>query len=222
MVEELELVLIGLLTALIVMVFFSFWLFFRNVQVTKGIQRLNARSTNSGRKKKKIRQTIVKLKRIKHSRVKKMIILMSLSVTLMASSYALKTHISRSLSGENGDTMAQAYYLIRNFEEQVDLAATKSEEEEKVTRNINYLATTMASYGVYTASYLNSEEGQLSLNKYYDAIKELGINNATMANEFYGNSILAEETQEDIKRLKAYEQKVVDYYQIDTSILEKK
>lgn len=220
--EELELVLIGLIAASIVMVFFSFLLFFRNVQVTKDIQRLNARSTSSSRRKKKIRQTIIKLKGIKHSRVKKVIFFMSLSVILMASSFALKSYISRSLSGEDGDTLAQAYYLVRNFEEQVELAAIKSEEEEKVVRNINYLATAMASYGVYTASYLNSEEGQLALNKYYGAIKELGINNTAMANELYGNQVLAEETRKDIKRIKAYEKKVVDYYQIDTSVLEKK
>ncbi len=218
--EVMELVLLGLIVVSIVLLFFSFTLFFRNIYTRKKIKFITLERSKSRRRKKENNQKIKQLENEKRSRVKKMIFLFIVSLILVASSSYMKVYISRRISSEDEATFAKAYYLVRNFEEQIELAATESEEEEKVVRNINYLATTMASYGIYKANYLNSEEGQLILNKYYDGVKELGVNHTTIAGDFYGNPTLLEETKADIERIKVNEKKVLEFYKINESVLE--
>lgn len=217
--EELEIVLIGLVVVSIVLIFFSFFLVLRDFQTNKEIQTLKIQKSKSRQKRKKSRQIVKELEKSASSRVKKIIFLFVLSIGLAIGSYFLKSYMATSMTAEDNDTLVKAYYLVRNFEDQIGLAATESDEQDKVARNINYLATTMASYGIYQANYLNSEEGQLVVNKYYNAIMELGVNNTTISGNFYGNEALATETQEDIERIKTYEKKVFAYYKIDESLL---
>lgn len=218
--EEIELLLLGLMVVSIVFLFISFFLLLLNICTVKKIKSIASQRIDSRRKKKKNNQKIRQLENEKRSRLNKMIPLFILSLFLVISSVYMKVYISRSISSDDKTTFVNAHNLVRNFEEQIDIAATVS-EEEKIVRNINYLATAMASYGIYKANYLNSEEGQLILNRYYDAVKELGVNNTTRAGDFYGNPTLVEETKADIERIKVNEKKVLEFYKIDESVLEK-
>ncbi|WP_227011205.1 hypothetical protein [Enterococcus wangshanyuanii] len=82
-------------------------------------------------------------------------------------------------------------------------------------KNIRYLATAMASYGTKTASTINSKEGQLTLNRYYNAIKQVGMNASTQTKNFYGNAQIVDSFLEDIEKVKVYEKAAFTYYKVD-------
>lgn len=73
----------------------------------------------------------------------------------------------------------------------------------------------MASFNSRRASDLNKEDGQVLLNRYYNLVKEIGINASTQPQDFYGNSDLVGEFSNDIKKVKAYQKDVFAYYKVN-------
>lgn len=59
----------------------------------------------------------------------------------------LSYYQSMNLTTEDSDSVVKGYYLLRDFEDQLIVARDKSDEEEKLQKNLRYLATSMASYG---------------------------------------------------------------------------
>lgn len=129
----------------------------------------------------------------------------------------LSYYQAMNLTTNDSDSVVKGYYLLRDFEQQLIIAKEKGEEEEKLQKNIRYLATAMASYGTKTASITNSEEGQLTLNRYYNAIKQVGMNASTQTKNFYGNAQVVDSFLADIKKVQTYEKAAFTYYKVDES-----
>lgn len=184
---------------------------------------LSSRSKESALKKKKLKnkkkkkKNRIKLKKIikqKSSRFKTFITLFILAFFFLGGSVYLKYYQSLSLSKDDSDSIVKSYFLIRDFEGQIEKAKNESDDAENIQKNIRYLSTTMASYGTLSASPLNTEEGQLALNRYYNSIKQLGVNASINYTNFYGNQKLCDEYLEDIKNVEKYEKIVFDYYKV--------
>ncbi|MBP1044253.1 hypothetical protein I6N95_24910 [Vagococcus sp. BWB3-3] len=122
---------------------------------------------------------------------------------------------SMNLMKDDSLSLIQSHYLVRDFEKQLLIAKNEEDDKENVTQNIRYLSTGMASYGTKRASQVNTEEGQLILNQYYNAIKQLGINASTQTRNFFGNAALVDEFLVDIQRVLRYEKKVFNYYKVN-------
>lgn len=129
----------------------------------------------------------------------------------------LSYYQSMNLTTDDSDSVVKGYYLLRDFEEQIILARDKGDDEEKLQKNIRYLATAMASYGTKKASDVNSQEGQITLNRYYNAIKQLGMNASTQTKNFFGNQELVDGFLTDIKQAQDYEKAAFDYYKVNES-----
>lgn len=129
----------------------------------------------------------------------------------------LSYYQSMNLTTDDSDSVVKGYYLLRDFEEQIILARDKGDDEEKLQKNIRYLATAMASYGTKKASDVNSQEGQITLNRYYNAIKQLGMNASTQTKNFFGNQELVNGFLTDIKQAQDYEKAAFDYYKVNES-----
>ncbi|MDA9471591.1 hypothetical protein [Enterococcus sp. 5H] len=129
----------------------------------------------------------------------------------------LSYYQSMNLTTDDSDSVVKGYYLLRDFEEQIILARDKGDDEEKLQKNIRYLATAMASYGTKKASDVNSKEGQITLNRYYNAIKQLGMNASTQTKNFFGNQELVDGFLTDIKQAQDYEKAAFDYYKVNES-----
>ena len=97
-----------------------------------------------------------------------------------------------------------------------------SETEEKTLGNLRYLSSSLSSYGVKKASYLNTEEGQLLLNRYYGSMKEIGMNATNNLSKIYGNPELVKEYQADIDKITENQKKVFEMYKVDENSLELK
>ncbi|MBP2099893.1 hypothetical protein [Enterococcus rivorum] len=174
------------------------------------------KSKNKKKNRKIARKRRYLMKRKKRS-FRFTIIFLLFSLILGGSSAYLSYYQSMNLTTDDSDAVVKGYYLLRDFEKQVQMGASKQDEEEKVQQNIRYLATSLASYGTKSASALNTQEGQLALNRYYNALKELGMNASTQTNNFFGNEKLKEEFLVDIEKAQAYEQKAFDYYKVNAN-----
>lgn len=136
------------------------------------------------------------------------------------SSY-LSYYQSMNLTANDSDAIVRGYYLLRDFKTQLEEAKEEKEDNVKTQKNIRYLATAMASYGTKKASEVNTKEGQVTLNRYYNALKEVGMNASTQTNNFYGNEQLIQGFLTDSKKVEEYEKAAFSYYKIDETVLSK-
>lgn len=142
-------------------------------------------------------------------------VLIAISVMLVGGISYATYYQSMNLMKEDSHSMVQSYYLVRDFEKQLLIAKNEEDDKENVTQNIRYLATGMASYGTKRASQVNTEEGQLILNRYYNAVKQLGTNASTQTRNFFGNTALVDEFLVDVQRVLRYEKEVFKYYKVN-------
>jgi hypothetical protein len=96
------------------------------------------------------------------------------------------------------------------------LTTADEQEKEKLEYNLRYLSTGMASYGLKKASIINSAEGQLLLNRYYTAMKQLGVNVSTQIKHVHDNTALIDEFLADVQKIRQYEQDVFNYYKVNS------
>ena len=78
----------------------------------------------------------------------------------------------------------------------------------------------MSSYSIKKASTLNTVEGQRILNRYYQAMAELGINISRESRTLSSDPEAITESLEDIEKLQTNQEKVLEFYQVDIAALE--
>lgn len=200
------------------------FLFFFSQSLVTGnrLKKMGGVSRRNKKKYRRLKEERSLLNERKISQIKIGMISLVLGVSCGLGGLYMKHYIATNMSSEDTETVVNGYYLIRDFEEQIELAGEGTEDQDKLSRNIKYLANTMASYALYSANPLNSEEGQLGLNRYYKSIQELGINHSVTYNQFYGNPEAVEETKKDIEKIKKTEKKVYSYFGIDETALKEK
>ncbi|PZL74889.1 hypothetical protein CI088_06395 [Enterococcus plantarum] len=183
------------------------------------IERLKNRRIKNKKKKRVVASKSQQL--IKKRKRSLLLCLISLLLTGIfgGTSKYISHYQAMNLTTDDSESVVKGYYLLDDFEEQITIAKEKGDSEEKLQKNIRYLATAMASYGTKTASTTNSKEGQLILNRYYNAIKQIGMNASTQTKNFYGNTQVVDSFIEDIKRIQTYEKAAFSYYKVDESNL---
>lgn len=122
------------------------------------------------------------------------------------------------LSAEDSDAVATTYYLVHDFQDQLELAKDPANQAAN-QETLRYIVTTMASYGTMKASYRNAEEGQLRLNRYYNAVTQLGVNGSLVLTQLYGNETLIEEYLADAANVQTYQEQVFHFYKVDEQVL---
>lgn len=179
------------------------------------IRRLPKKRFKNRRKNKKVAFKQKKLLKRKKKSLRLFVVLLLLTGLFSGGSAYTSYYQSTNLTAGDSDSLVKGYYLLRDFNDQLLLAEAQEEEAVKLQQNIRYLATAMASYGAQKASDINSKEGQLTLNRYYNALKQVGMNASTQTNNFYGNSELVAEFLADIVKAQEYEKSAFEYYQVN-------
>ncbi|MDA9472806.1 hypothetical protein [Enterococcus sp. 5H] len=211
----LEMIFIGSVTAAILS-FIGLIFFIWNYGIQrKKLSQLPKRKVKNKKKNKKIARQRKEYQQKKKKNLIWVVWFTILTMMFSGGSAYISYYQAMNLTTEDSDSVVRGYYLLRDFEEQLILARDQGDEEEKLQQNIRYLATAMASYGTKKANNLNSQEGQLNLNRYYNATKQLGMNASTQTKNFYGNSDLVEEFLRDIIKAKEHERTVFDYYKVN-------
>ncbi|MGG5342643.1 hypothetical protein [Enterococcus sp. AZ192] len=211
----LEIIFVGGVAAAILSLLGSILFLFQYISQKKKMNSLPRKKLKNKKKNKKIVGQRKLLQKNKNRSLKLMIFLMIVSVAFSGASGYLSYYQAMNLTADDSDSVVKGYYLLRDFEEQLILARDQGDEEEKLQQNIRYLATAMASYGSKKASTVNSQEGQLVLNRYYNATKQLGMNASTQTKNFYNNPTLVEEFLKDIAKAQEYERAAFDYYKVN-------
>lgn len=215
----LEIVFTGGVAAAILFFLGMLYFLIKFVRLGSQLRRLPRKKRKN---KKKNRQFIKRRQQLLKKKKNSLILMLAfllISGGLAGGTAYFSYYQSMNLSAEDTDLLVNGYYLLSDFEEQLILAGEKGDDEAKLQKNIRYLATVMASYNGKKASGLNTEEGQLTLNRYYNSVKQLGMNASTQAKNFYGNPELVESLKADIARAKEYEAAVFNFYKVNESAL---
>lgn len=179
------------------------------------LKKLPNKKFKNKKKNRKIARKKQQLMKQKKKSVRLFWVMSFVTVVLAGGISYLSYYQSMNLTTEDSDSVVKGYYLLRDFEDQLIIARDKSDEEEKLQKNLRYLATSMASYGTKKASDVNSEEGQITLNRYYNSVKQLGMNASTQTKNFFGNQELVDSFLADIKKAQVYEKETFDYYKVN-------
>ncbi|OJG56157.1 hypothetical protein RV06_GL000273 [Enterococcus haemoperoxidus] len=129
---------------------------------------------------------------------------------------------STNLMAKDADSIAQGYYLLKDMTNELNRAGSEEGSKEKAENNLRVLSGKIASYGAKQASSVNTEEGQLVLNRYYRAMKEFGTNTVSNYISIYGNQEMVDEFIEDIKNVQKYQKKVFAFYKVNEEAFKKK
>jgi hypothetical protein len=204
--------------ALTIVIFLcSIYFLVRIFQVRKQIRRLPVKRIRNKKKRRAVARKRQQLVKQKNKSLRFFLILFVTAGLFGGATGYLSYYQAMNLTTDDSDSVVKSYYLLRDFEQQITIAKEKGDDEEKLQKNIRYLATAMASYGTKTASTNNSQDGQLALNRYYNAVKQIGMNASTQIKNFYGNTSVVDGFLEDIKKVQVYEKAAFTYYKVDES-----
>ncbi|ALS01180.1 hypothetical protein ATZ33_07290 [Enterococcus silesiacus] len=212
---------IGGVAVAIVLFLLAVYCLIQYIRTRTKLSRLPKKRLKNKKKNKRIAKQKVQLKKVKKKQLTSMIASVILAGLLVGGMGYLSYYQSMNLSSDDSDTVVKSYYLLEDFAKELEIAKNKEDDEEKVRQNIRYLATSMTTQGIKKASGINTEEGQIILNRYYNAVKQLGMNASTQTYNFYGNAQLVDNFLEDIQKIKDYEKAAFTYYKVDESALSK-
>lgn len=177
------------------------------------------RSKNKSKRRKQ-KKELAGLGKIKKRSFVSFICMFILTLLLGGAAGYTSYYQSVNLSKKDSEAVVSAYFLLEDFSKELE----KSEEaknKDKTYDNLKFLSVKMASYGVLKASYLNKEEGQVILNRYYNIVKEIGVNASSQSQEIIDNKELIENFQKDIEKAKGYQKEVFKFYKVDEKSLAK-
>ncbi|MCI0129706.1 MULTISPECIES: hypothetical protein [unclassified Vagococcus] len=219
MVEYLEWIYIGTLSIGSLSVIGLCYFIFRLISLRKNLKTLDKSKPKGKKAKRNKKRQKIALSRKKQSILILFIVSLVSSLIFFGSSAYIRYYQAMNLTPEDSKSIVTSYYLIRDFEDQLNLLKDKKDDQTKLEQNIRQLSTSMASYGTKKANTLNSVDGQLVLNRYYNSVKQLGMNASTQTKNFYGNSELVNQFLKDIQGAKDYEGDVFKYYKVDKAVL---
>ncbi|MEI5990768.1 hypothetical protein [Enterococcus crotali] len=215
-----ELIIVAALTLTLLSFLFFLLLLFLFIQTNQEVKIITRKRAKNAKRKRQLARKRKMLRRKKKKQKQLVITFLALAVLLGGASLSGLYYQANALSKEDETSVVKAYFLLNDFEKQLELAKTESEKKEKVDSNIRYLASAISSYGAKKASTLNSEQGQLTLNRYYKAMQDIGTNTMRVTADFYGNQELVEDYMEDVQRVRTYQKQVFELYKVDDAELE--
>ncbi|WP_265456761.1 hypothetical protein [Enterococcus sp. HY326] len=212
------LLIAGISATIIIFVFFCYF-FIRLIINLMKAKKLPKRLPKNKKKRRRIILAKRDIAQKKRSSVKFLIVTFLFLIMFGGGTAYGSYYQSTNLSSEDADRVVSSYYLVRDFQTQVVKAANQAEEEDALQRDLRYLSSKMASYSSFTASNINTVDGQTALNRYYAALGQLGMNASREVNDFYGNTELMATYQRDIERVMSLEEQAFGYYEVDEEAL---
>lgn len=188
---------------------------FQILYVGKKIKKQN----NNGKRKRKSILNKLKTKRKKHN--KKLLVFLILGILLGTGSAYVSYYQSTNLSKEDASNLIDGYYYLRDLKNELEGMKARKTEVDKSKQTINHVVTSLAGYSVKTASTINTVEGQRVLNRYYQAMSELGINISRNSGGLAEEQTLLNDSLTDIEKVQTFQKKAMIFFKVDASLLEK-
>ncbi|OTN88825.1 hypothetical protein A5819_001317 [Enterococcus sp. 7E2_DIV0204] len=217
----LDWVFIATLSSAILFALFSLFCFFRLFQIRKQLNQLSRIRSKNTRKRKKIRRkikkTTVKLKKQRRN----LLVFSILAICLCATAFYSRYYQATNLGEQDSDGIVQGYYLLNETVNQIN-QLSENNNSEKVENNLRELAAKLSSFGMRGADGRLTSEGQRLLSRYYNQMKELGLNLNNQSSEMVDNPEKREEYISVIQKTQATQKKIIEYFKVNEQALQQK
>ncbi|MFW7431152.1 hypothetical protein [Vagococcus carniphilus] len=219
---NLEWILLGTFIGSLVLLILGLVFLFLVILDGKNIKKIKKSKKSRKKSKQKARANeLNKLqKKKKKSRIA-FIICLIFSILLGGAAGYITYYQSVNLSQKDSESVVEAYYLLIDFEKELKDVQNGKIDEKKFVDMARQQSSRMASFNSKRASELNKEEGQILLNRYYNVVKEIGVNSSSQLQDFTNDKELVEEFLKDINKAKTYQKDVFKFYKVDEKTLEK-
>lgn len=124
------------------------------------------------------------------------------------------------LNKEEAKKITEAYYLIRDFESNLEKYQDTTDSAEKITALIAIITTKMSAFSHENASSERTEKESRLINQYYHDIGQIGVNAYAEKEKFAAKVELRKSYLSDLSELKKIEKELIDTYKIDEAQLQ--
>lgn len=209
----------GLSLAIITLIFtlYYFCVFVFLQKKTKELPTKKSRSKGLRKRQAQARELLFKKRK---KTLRNFVISLVTSIGFFAGAFYVTYYQSTNLSKEDSQSLTDSYYYVRDLQQELQKIENGQTNVAESKQAITYIATSLASYSIRTASTLNTVEGQSVLNRYYSSLAELGINVSKQLAQMYEDPTIASEILTDFDKVKRYQKKAIDFYKINESLLE--
>ncbi|WP_375180331.1 hypothetical protein [Enterococcus rotai] len=217
----LDWVFIGTLSSAILFALFSLFSIFFLFSTGKKIQQLTRIKTKNTRKRKKIRRALKKVKGKRKKQRWSLVIFVVLVGILSSTAFYARYYQATNLGERDSEGIVQGYYLLNETKDQIDVLS-ESHNPEKSENNLRELAAKLSSFGMRGADGRLTEEGQRLLTRYYNQVKELGLNLNNQSAEMLSNQETREIYLNDLQKAQKTQSKIITYFKINENALKQK
>lgn len=130
-------------------------------------------------------------------------------------------HQATNLGDRDSDGIVEGYYLLNTTFEQLN-ALEKTVNIEKSRKNLRELSAKLSGFGARYADPRLTIEGQRLLNKYYNQMKELGLNLNNQSIESLQEKTTLDNYLQDVEKVKMNQEKAFTYFKVNESALKQK
>lgn len=152
--------------------------------------------------------------------IKKTLIFLMLMLVSGSGSAYIAHYQATNLSDTDSLNLSEGFFYLSDLKKELEKMQDGEEDEVKSQSTINHITTAMSSYSIKKASAMNTVEGQRILNRYYQAMAELGLNISRESRTLSSDPEAITESLEDIEKLQTNQEKVLEFYQVDIAALE--
>ncbi|MEI5990138.1 hypothetical protein A5881_001631 [Enterococcus termitis] len=213
---------VALASGVLLFSFFSLTLFFSSSRNRKKIKTFKKKRPPKNKKKRK--RWIMHKKKLE-SKVKKQIawsiVLFLFAAVAFSGAAYTRFYQQNRLNGKESESLVQVYYLLDEVSVQLE-DIQKNKTPQKAIKNVGTLSGKLVSFGFTKASTTLKEEKQIILNRYFNAVKQLGTNLHAQSLESLQNEEVFKGYLDDIKKIKISQKEVFKEFKINEAALEKK
>jgi len=217
----LDWVFIGTLSSAILFALFFLLSIILLFSTGKQIQQLTKIRTKNSRKRKKIKRALKKAKVKQKKQRWSFVICLILVGVLSSTAFYARYYQATNLGERDSEGIVQGYYLLNETKEQIN-KLSESSSTEKSENNLRELAAKLSSFGMRGADGRLTEEGQRLLTRYYNQVKELGLNLNNQSVEMLDNLETRESYLNDLQKAQKTQSKIITYFKINESALKQK
>lgn len=217
----LDWVFIGTLASAILFALFSLLSIFFLISARKKVLQLTKTRSKNTKKRKKIKRMLKKAKVNYKKQRWNVVICIILACVMGAAAFYSRYYQATNLGEKDSQGIVQGYYLLNETSSQIN-TLNESSNPEKSENNLRELAAKLSSFGMRGADGRLTEEGQQLLTRYYNQVKELGLNLNNQSVEMLSNAETRETYSKDLQKVQKTQEKIITYFKINKSALEQK
>lgn len=199
----------------------AFSLFLIRVEKGHQLKVLTRIQSKNNYKKKKLRRKKIVLHNKRSTLLFRILVLSVFSGGSIALSFYTMNYQASNLSRSEQHTISTGYYLVRDVEERLADEVTDDEESETIDY-LKKIGVQLAAFSLKKGDNRLSKDGQQTINRYYAALKDLGMTMNSQLGDSHLSPEKLEHVREAIDKVKRNEGIVVKEFRIDESILEER